>query len=72
MTTCECCKWWQHTDKYRENFGVCINHEAIEFMKHSARNTYRFDQRALERQLELYDPYVTDKWHRCMFGEERE
>ena len=69
MIPCSQCRFWMHDQDHRENYGVCINSEVIEKLKHDCRNLYRFDDRKLERMLRFYDPYVTAKDHRCILGE---
>ena len=72
MTQCGKCKFWKHDQHRKEGYGVCICTEAIERAMNGMRHAYRFQERHKYELEKLYDPYVTDELHRCMFGEEVE
>ena len=71
MIQCGKCKYWHPESHPKEGYGECINSEAKDKAIHDMKVANRNERIQYEME-KLYNPYITDAWHRCMFGEVRD
>ena len=72
MIQCGKCRFW-HPEKHRkEDYGMCECKEATAKAIADMRHAHKFQERHQYELERLYNPHVTDKWHRCMYGEARD
>ena len=70
MISCRDCKYWlEHADG---KYGACQNEKHIRDEIKNMQNAYRNQPAHQAVMLKYFEPYITDKYHRCMDGERDE